>query len=84
MIFGNPHTNPGAKLWSWGNNEFGMFWGILIPATVGEVLFVAGKLGYTDTAFMGTLIAIFGSPILTLVLSNAKQPTNSNRTAGVR
>ena len=64
-------------------NEFGMFWGILIPATVGEVLFVAGKLGYTDTAFMGTLIAIFGSPILTLVLSNAKQSTNSDGTTGV-
>ena len=64
-------------------NEFGMFWGILIPATVGEVLFVAGKLGYTNTAFMGTLIAIFGSPILTLVLSNAKQSTDSNGTTGV-
>jgi hypothetical protein len=49
--------------------ERGMFWGILIPATVGEILFVAGKLGYTNTAFMGTLIAIFGSPILALVIS---------------
>tara|TARA_Y100000817_G_C16494660_1_gene383982 strand:- start:64 stop:582 length:519 start_codon:yes stop_codon:yes gene_type:complete len=50
--------------------EQGMFWGILIPVTIGEILFVAGKLGYTDTAFMGTLIAIFGSPVLTLILSN--------------
>ena len=49
--------------------ERGMFWGILIPASIGEVLFVAGKLGYSDTAFTGTLIAIFGSPVLTLVLS---------------
>ena len=49
--------------------EQGMFWGILIPASIGEVLFVAGKLGYTDTAFTGTLIAIFGSPVLTLLIS---------------
>jgi len=49
--------------------EKGMFWGILIPATVGEVLFVMGKLGYSDTAFQGTLIAVFGSPLLTLVIS---------------
>jgi Na+(H+)/acetate symporter ActP len=49
--------------------ERGMFWGVLIPASIGEVLFVAGKLGYSDTAFTGTLIAIFGSPVLTLVLS---------------
>ena len=56
--------------------EQGMFWGILIPASIGEVLFVAGKLGYSDTAFMGTLIAIFGSPILTLVLSKYGNATN--------
>jgi len=53
--------------------EQGMFWGILIPVTIGEILFVAGKLGYTDTAFMGTLIAIFGSPVLTLILSNGSR-----------
>jgi hypothetical protein len=56
--------------------EQGMFWGILIPATIGEVLFVAGKLGYSDTAFMGTLIAIFGSPVLTLVISKYGNATN--------
>jgi Na+/proline symporter len=50
--------------------ERGMFWGILIPASVGEILFVMGKLGYSDTAFTGTLIAIFGSPVLTLIISN--------------
>ena len=53
--------------------EQGMFWGILIPATIGEILYVSGKLGYTDTAFIGTLIAIFGSPVLTLILSNGGQ-----------
>ena len=50
-------------------NEKGMFWGIVIAASIGEVLFVLGKLGYTDTAFMGTMIAIFGSPVLTLIIS---------------
>jgi hypothetical protein len=49
--------------------EQGMFWGILIPATIGEILYVSGRLGYTDTAFTGTLIAIFGSPVLTLLIS---------------
>ena len=48
--------------------ERGMFWGILICASIGEILFVAGKLGYSDTAFTGTLIAIFGSPVLALII----------------
>ena len=56
--------------------EQGMFWGILIPASIGEVLFVAGKLGYSDTAFTGTLIAIFGSPVLTLLISKYGKTTN--------
>ena len=46
-----------------------MFWGIAICATVGEIMFVMGKLGYSDTAFQGTLIAIFGSPVLSLLIS---------------
>ena len=46
-----------------------MFWGILIGATVGEILFVAGKLGYADTAFLGTMIAVFGTPLLVLGIS---------------
>ena len=46
-----------------------MFWGILIPATIGEILFVSGKLGYSDTAFLGVLIAIFGSPLLSVGIS---------------
>jgi hypothetical protein len=49
--------------------EKGMFWGILIPATIGEILFVSGKLGYSDTAFLGVLIAIFGSPLLSVGIS---------------
>ena len=49
--------------------EKGMFWGILVCATVGEILFVSGKLGYTDTTFLGVLIAIFGSPILAIFIS---------------
>lgn len=50
-------------------NEKGMFWGILIGATVGEILFVSGKLGYTDTAFLGVLVAVFGSPALAIGVS---------------
>lgn len=49
--------------------EKGMFWGILICATAGEVLFVSGKLGYMDTTFLGVLIAIFGSPLLAVGIS---------------
>ena len=63
--------------------EKGMFWGIALAATVGEVLFVAGKLGYSNTAFIGTLIAIFGSPILTLGISYAEKTSNSHGTARV-
>jgi hypothetical protein len=56
--------------------EQGMFWGSAICATVGEIMFVMGKLGYSDTAFQGTLVAIFGSPVLTLLISNVgKQKT---------
>jgi len=62
--------------------ERGMFWGILIPASIGEVLFVMGKLGYSDTAFAGTLIAVFGSPLLTLVISQ-HEIVNNNRTARI-
>ena len=40
---------------------------------VGEVLFVLGKLGYTDTAFLGTMIAVFGSPTLALGISKLEK-----------
>jgi len=53
--------------------EKGMFWGILVCATAGEILFVSGKLGYTDTTFLGVLIAIFGSPLLAIGIS--KKPS---------
>jgi len=49
--------------------ERGMFWGILVCASIGEILFVSGKLGYSDTAFLGVLIAIFGSPLLSIGIS---------------
>jgi hypothetical protein len=49
--------------------EKGMFWGVLVGATVGELLFVSGKLGYTDTAFLGTMIAVFGTPLLAIGIS---------------
>ncbi|SVC07026.1 uncharacterized protein METZ01_LOCUS259880, partial [marine metagenome] len=49
--------------------EKGMFWGILVGATVGEILFISGKLGYTDTAFLGTMIAVFGTPLLVIGIS---------------
>lgn len=64
--------------------EKGMFWGILICATIGEILFVSGKLGYSDTAFTGTLIAVFGSPIIVLLISKYEETSNNNRTARVR
>ena len=50
-------------------NEKGMFWGIQIGATVGEILIVSGKLGYTDTAILGVLVAVFGSPALAIGVS---------------
>ena len=50
-------------------NEKGMFWGILICATAGEILFVSGKLGFSDTAFLGTMVAVFGSPLLAILIS---------------
>jgi len=53
--------------------EKGMFWGILVCATAGEILFVSGKLGYTDTTFLGVLVAIFGSPLLAIGIS--KKPS---------
>jgi len=53
--------------------EKGMFWGILVCATAGEILFVSGKLGFTDTAFLGTMIAVFGSPLLAIGIS--KKPS---------
>lgn len=51
--------------------EAGMFWGILLAAIPGEALYVYGRLfdGGSTITFIGTLIAIFGAPILTLLFS---------------
>ena len=57
--------------------EPGMFWGILVAAIPGEALFVWGKMfgGGSSITFLGTLIAILGAPILTLIFSNMSAST---------
>lgn len=57
--------------------EPGMFWGILVAAIPGEALFVWGKMfgGGSGITFLGTLIAILGAPILTLIFSNMSAST---------
>ena len=54
--------------------EPGMFWGIILAAVPGEALFVWGKMfgGGSYIVFAGTLVAILGAPILTLIISNPK------------
>ena len=54
--------------------EPGMFWGIILAAVPGEALFVWGKMfgGGSYIVFAGTLVAILGAPILTLMISNPK------------
>lgn len=56
-------------------NEFGMFWGILLAVIPGETLYVYGRLfdGGNTVTFVGTLVAIFGAPILTILLSKKNQ-----------
>ena len=51
--------------------ENGLFWGILLAAVPGEALYVYGRLfdGGSTATFAGTLIAIFGAPVLTLLFS---------------
>jgi hypothetical protein len=51
--------------------EAGMFWGILVAAIPGEALYIYGKMfdGGSTVTFVGTLVAIFGAPILTLLFS---------------
>ena len=57
--------------------EPGMFWGILVAAIPGEALFVWGKMfgGGSSITFLGTLVAILGAPILTLIFSNMSAST---------
>lgn len=49
----------------------GMFWGITLAVIPGETLYIYGRLfdGGSTITFAGTLIAVFGAPILTLMLS---------------
>jgi hypothetical protein len=63
-----------------------MFWGIIIAAVPGETLFVWGKIfgGGSYMVFTGTLIAILGAPILTLIISAYEQNINSSRTSRIR
>ena len=58
--------------------EQGMFWGILIAAVPGEALFVWGKMfgGGSAITFTGTLVAILGAPILTIIFSKMTNETN--------
>ena len=55
---------------NWINGN-GMFWGIILAVIPGEALYVYGSLfgGGSSMTFAGTLIAVFGAPILTLILS---------------
>jgi len=66
--------------------EAGMFWGIIIAAVPGETLFVWGKIfgGGSTMVFTGTLIAILGAPILTLLISAYEQNSYSSGSSGVR
>lgn len=54
--------------------EKGLFWGILLAAIPGEIMYVWGNLygGGPNVIFAGTLIAIIGSLVLTLGISHAK------------
>ena len=51
--------------------EAGMFWGIILAVVPGEALYIYGRLfdGGSTVTFAGTLIAIFGAPVLTVILS---------------
>lgn len=55
--------------------EAGMFWGILLAVIPGETLYVWGQLygGGNMVTFAGTLIAIFGAPLLALLLSKKEK-----------
>ena len=52
--------------------EAGMFWGILCAALPGEALYIYGRMfdGGSTVTFVGTLVAIFGAPVLTLLFSS--------------
>ncbi|NRB63688.1 MAG: DUF5107 domain-containing protein [Saprospiraceae bacterium] len=55
VIFGNPHTNPGAKLWSWGNNDFGLLWNDILTDNDGpyvELMFGAFSDNQPDYSWL--------------------------------
>jgi hypothetical protein len=55
-------------------SEQGMFWGILIAIAIGLPLFVYGNLNkILALNLAGTLIAIFGSIVLVLAISQWKR-----------
>lgn len=55
VLYGNPHTNPGAKLWSWGNNESGMLWSDILTDEDGpyvELMFGAFSDNQPDYSWL--------------------------------
>lgn len=52
-------------------NATGMFWGIVLAILPGEALYVYGSLfgGGSSMTFAGTLIAVFGAPLMVLLVS---------------
>jgi urea-proton symporter len=54
----------------------GMFWGILLAVIPGETLYVYGSLlgGGSSVTFAGTLVAVFGAPVLSLAISKFTRP----------
>jgi hypothetical protein len=57
-------------------NEHGMFWGVLIAYLVGFSTYVYGQNfgGGPNIAVLGTMLAVFGSGALALVITKATQP----------
>ena len=57
-------------------NEQGMFWGVLLAYLVGFTTYVYGQNfgGGPSIAVLGTMLAVFGSGALALVITKATQP----------
>lgn len=64
-------------------NEAGMFWGILIAYLVGFSTYVYGQNfgGGSNIAVLGTMLAVFGSGALALIITKATQPRLAGRHA---
>lgn len=55
IIFGNKYTNPGKKLWSWGNNPSGLMWSDLLTDEDGpyiELMFGSFSDNQPDYSWM--------------------------------